>query len=97
MKIKCANGRYTKEYRRKQIMEILDGCELITRDVAELADMAHVSAGKILNGLYSDDLLEKRTIQKQGRGRDTAWKIKGQELARPVQSQIDKFKHARWI
>ena len=78
-------------------MAILDGCELTTMEVATSANMAHVSAGKILNELCHDNLVFKRLQQKTGRGRHAVWKIKGQPLRQPEASQIDKLKHARWV
>lgn len=91
--------RKSAECRERQVMEMLDGVELSTLEVAARLELTQNGASHILNCARKKGLLERRLAPTSIKGREAIWKIKSQTVngyEAQASGQIEKFKHARW-
>lgn len=92
--------RKSAEYRERQVLEMLDGVELSTLEVAARLELTQNGASHILNCAGRKGLLSKRFRATSVKGREAFWKIKDQAIdsyTAHAAGQIDKLKHARWV
>lgn len=92
--------RKPAKYREQQVLEMLDGVELSTLEVAARLELTQNGASHILNCAGRKGLLSKRFRATSVKGREAFWKLKDQTIdsyAAHAAGQIDKLKHARWV